>query len=1567
MSRLTSRAGRLCNGAAAGLAVAATAVAALPAPAAAADLVARPVLGAPATDVAPFGTETAADGTRAWALGRAVLQPSFVGGAPLVPLGHAQPGVVLLRTDAAGVWTVAGAPEAADGAPLTRFEPVRAATGQRALAAQMTARGGGLLVGTNGADTQVLVVRDPGGPFRAIRAPAAVAEQSEREEEPVAGPDGEIEAGAGDLPEDESAATTTTATTTTAPALPPAATTPSPAAAGPAAPDGEQAGPGGGAAAAAVGLAPGERLYDPRDGLLPAAPVDDGARTGVLIAPAPADGEAADGVLRWDGGQWSREPIELPASATDLRVVALAAASLDDAWLLARSAALDTPLILFRRDAAAAGGPRWRRFGDLGAALLGRAAALPAGVAVAAGEAGQPLTATSGGVWVDGAITAGGVTGDLTFFVGRDGTIAGTWCDAPGAGAALCSRPLGRRRIDREYRSAAWAGDGFGTRIVAGYGNGALLRLDGDRFERVLGVGRAIGDTGAIAFASATDGWVGGSSLARFAERALGDATQPWPVPFRRPLLAAAPEPGKPVGALDAQALAVGDDGQVARYAPGSGWSPEFLLDGNDARATPRLRGVAWPSADLAFAVGDDGAMWRWRAATGLWESDPGKPLDFDRHLMGIAFDPANPDRGYAVGKDGALLGYEKSWEPQPPPAGLEHAQFTSIAFAGSEALVTYRVVDPADSMRQIGGLISNDGGGWRVVEQAGALLEQVGRVPLRRVATLPDGGAVAAGPGAVIERDGPGAPWRFSAAPLAGIQDVAALAAVREGDRVRAVVSVDPYPIQSSVEYLWTDVPQTPIPEGAPPFRVGPDPLPTTGFLLRETADGWRDEQHAAFGFRPASTEGDAPIRPDSVLALLLSPAGDAGWAVGGESGSIVKAPILGASESIQTAGVLRYPASSQVPQGMQTAPLQRTAGAVSFAVGGGARCAELCAELAATAPGPDRWLPAALQRAAGIDGLRGFLYTGGRLSDAAAAAAPAVRADELGRYASLMASAGALPVFAAAAQSDADRAGSTAAFGSTFESFGAPFGTGPAAAGIAPLSRTAAGSPRTYYSFASDGAEGTVRVFVLDYSATTLGNEQLCWLAAGLGDAAAAGTPAVVVGARPLGAGFTGTAADALAVSSLLAAGIAPTACPDAPAGRASAYFFGLTGENRVVTLAAGGGSIPAFGTGSLGYSAYTAAADLADFTASGFLVGEIDVARRDAATNQAPVTARLIPNIAELALDATDGTLLRRSEPALFEALARRPRGGMRYRGEDIPMPDPYVAIPARCLGGECAGFVAPEYEFRSSRTDVGDFVRQDPDATDERAVLLGADDKPIADSSSGLFCAYNAGTTTVTIRAGGLVYAQTVRVQPGSVRRPCGTVPIIDPPPETPAAVVPDVPEPAPAQEPDPPSGGQTPLPPPLAPASAPAPTPPVVRPAPPPPPIPVVGIVPPPFLVQLPNGGFLPPVIQPPAPPAARPSPPSGTSPVSSPVSQTAVAPEEKREEEVATEQSQSYVAYERRQHDRFPGYLAGLALIAALAGVGLRRGRRDGHGHLALSAARDDERQPYDWQRDRRG
>src|SRR5262249_40365735 len=158
------------------------------------------------------------------------------------------------------------------------------------------------------------------------------------------------------------------------------------------------------------------------------------------------------------------------------------------------------------------------------------------------------------------------------------------------------------------------------------------------------------------------------------------------------------------------------------------------------------------------YAVGDEAEMWIWRAGTGLWEPDPAKPPNLSgANFTGIAFDPSEPDRGYAVGKQGLLLGFGREWQQEALPLELDpQANFTSIAFAGHEALVTYKIPGENEG-RYSGGLLVNDGSGWRIEAEVAAALEPLGGFP-QLVAGLPDGGAVLAtgsgGDVSVLQRD---------------------------------------------------------------------------------------------------------------------------------------------------------------------------------------------------------------------------------------------------------------------------------------------------------------------------------------------------------------------------------------------------------------------------------------------------------------------------------------------------------------------------------------------------------------------------------------------------------------------------------------------------------------------------------------------------------------------------------------------------------------------------------------------------------------------------------------------
>ena len=252
----------------------------------------------------------------------------------------------------------------------------------------------------------------------------------------------------------------------------------------------------------------------------------------------------------------------------------------------------------------------------------------------------------------------------------------------------------------------------------------------------------------------------------------------PWPVSFRHPILAIAPQPGAPVGALSSEALAVGEGGAVARYKPGEGWLPESLFGpGGRVETNVRLRSVSWPTPSRAYAVGDEGEMWLWRGETGLWENDPATPINFRGNLLGVAFDPANPTRGYAVGTTPSVRvacccatarpGPKKPNSPRRSRARLQRDRL--LRLGGDRRL--QQAAEPARD-EFVGGLLVNEGSG--LADRPGSGAAAGGAVP-RAVAGLPDGGAafVASVPGrrstSLRARIGRASPWQSRAHPAAG------------------------------------------------------------------------------------------------------------------------------------------------------------------------------------------------------------------------------------------------------------------------------------------------------------------------------------------------------------------------------------------------------------------------------------------------------------------------------------------------------------------------------------------------------------------------------------------------------------------------------------------------------------------------------------------------------------------------------------------------------------------------------------------------------------------------------
>ena len=208
--------------------------------------------------------------------------------------------------------------------------------------------------------------------------------------------------------------------------------------------------------------------------------------------------------------------------------------------------------------------------------------------------------------------------------------------------------------------------------------------------------------------------------------------------------------------------------------------------------------------------------------------------------------------------------------------------------------------------------------------------------------------------------------------------------------------------------------------------------------------------------------------------------------------------------------------------------------------------------------------------------------------------------------------------------------------------------------------------------------------------------------------------------------------------------------------------------------------------------------------------------------------------------------------------------------------------------------------------------------------------------IPDSKSGILCAFNAGTTTVTVSAGGLSYSTQVTVLGGSVEQPCGTVPL-SASHFARAAAVPT--PPAPAPPPPAPAPAPAPIAPPPAPPVTPVPAPPVKPAVKPPLPPPVLLFTP---LFQLPAQAPVPVVPPPPAAGFGQPIPPGGA---------TVRVFEEKKEEEEATEQSQAFARYSPI------GYGLPLVALILLAGAGTsivrdrRRPRRTAPALLALKTS----------------
>jgi hypothetical protein len=1108
-------------------------------------------------------------------------------------------------------------------------------------------------------------------------------------------------------------------------------------------------------------------------------------------------------------------------------------------------------------------------------------------------KAEEAPKAAEGGVWIEANVyLAGRKKGRVVArYDAAKGEVTNSWCTLRGVPNS-CEEPLDLAHPAAVPDAIFQTTSG---KVALSLGDQAVHVFSGGTWSSIPAPGHGPATAnlrgGGDAFADPNEGWLGGATaVGHWSSGQSSSVLASWPLPDRSPMMSVALPPASQGAVGESGALAVGLDGTTLRYDSSTGW----LVQAVPARARQiNLLGVAFAGASSAFAVGQFGVILRWNGTA--WSEDPQSSSLTESQLDAVAFAPSG--EGWAVGANGTILHYDgRSWSSESPPPADQSTNITSVAVAGSDV---YAIAG--------GNLIERGPGGWQEVPSSLLPSGPAARLgALRVVAGLPDGGAVAAGRSVVIVREAPGEKFQNAAQPLEG--SAVALAPFRQANgKLRAYVSVAP-PVAG---------------------RADLDFPPGDGELLRQSDTGWQDLSRAQYA--GAAIRGDGAVKSDPVLAVASGPTGEHAWAVGGYAGS-VDAAQQGTTEVLaqrpvgwKSASIWRYDAGGCPPSTSSctssaltqaTPSLPAKAGTVSFAFFTSPTCRLLCTGVPDAQPDVNLTAAAAqIATYAAQPGGPAFAMLGGEARGPIEPEAGTETALDFARLPSLLAPLGGVPTFAALGRRDSvpGLADETQPWAEAFAEAPPPFGSGSAAASITQAfpegAATRDGLVRRYYAFDAHQNGATVRVIVLDNSNGSLEKSsagQTAWLETQLANAQGEHLPVVAITALPLrGPAGGGDALDGQEIASLLASKGALAVFTTNPKELDQHYL--------VPSNPGEGPQIPEYEGGSLGYQQEK------NHGVLWYLVS------LDAATSQVHVNA--IPVLDSLSLKPRDGLAVARSRTLRFEAIGRRPAGTLASRStESSPYAgyDNYVEIPAPGCG-EC---VSPSYSFNSADPTIGDFVV--PNVPNSPVPKLDASGHPIHSSTSGLFCAYNSGSTMVSITAGLLSYSLPVTVQAGGFGPPCGTVYRAGVNPEVrvssnqlqsrlKGAAAPPPPPPAVASSASPAPAPVPPPPAPQHPAAAPAP-PPAPAPAPPakpaapapqhapPPPAPEAALPPPLETVAAT------PAILPAATPPVEPIPPGASGYAQSPAAA-------KRREEARKHASQS--AFALRPADAVPPAGAG--------------------------------------------
>jgi hypothetical protein len=942
----------------------------------------------------------------------------------------------------------------------------------------------------------------------------------------------------------------------------------------------------------------------------------------------------------------------------------------------------------------------------------------------------QAIAATSEGVWIQASSGPGEV---VALYDPSSGHVIASWCSANVMALSTgCGEPLDGNHpaavpnavIETPSGPVAYA-EGAGAIDVYAYGIWSAVPVAGFGEDRVLpGL-----------FTGPASGWLSGTyAVGQISAQAPASPLASWPLADENTLTSVAlPPAGASTGTSGA--LAVGLDGAALHYDSSAGW----LVDPVPQKAQSiNLLGVAFSGQSSAVAVGGFGTILDWNGTS--WSEDPASGSLTIAQLNAVAFAPDG--EGWAVGTFGTILHFDgTTWSVEQLDAADAGADVTSVTVAGSQVFAVAGgnlVVRGADGTWNSVALVDPS------TLPAGAVVSGQLTFQLTLVSGLPDGGIVAAGKSVMIVRQSQSANWEYSDQPIDGI--AVALAAFRDpaSGEVRAFVSVAP-PVN--------DI------NGNPTNNVGGFPA-GDGELLVETGGGWEDLSRSQYPAMRAPLEG-VP-EPDPVLAIATSPDGTAAWAVGGYAGTITASgagdpdPLQARPVGWQTASVWRYDVGgSAQPPALQPAQviIPGTPGVVSFAFFSSPDCNFECASVAGAQP--DVNLSAAMAEIAAFAGQPGgpaFAMLGGNAVGDLSSPTSSSAIVDLENLHNYLTPLGGVPLYGAQGPLDGGlgAAGVSQAWEEAFAQSPAPFGLGGAPAGVTPISwGGTAGSVNLYYSFEVTQNGGTLFVIVLDNAAGSLDASvpgQTAWLQSQL--AAAGGLPVIVVASRPLDSELaspstTAAASDADSVAAMLAAAGVLAVFTTSPTQSDTTHLIPYE------QFSTGAPQIPEYEGGSLGYQ---------QVQNDGVMWYDVSV---DTVGHAVSVNA--IPVVQSLSLEPLDGLTVTQSSTLSFRAVARRPDGTLTNSSYEN-----YVSIPA----ASCSGCVTPSYAFTSSIPGIGDFVA--PTAPGSLFPLLGATGKPKQSSTSGLYCAYNPGTDTVSVTSGLLTASQTVTVLPGEVGQPCGTV-------------------------------------------------------------------------------------------------------------------------------------------------------------------------------------------------